>query len=47
MKVRWSAGALIQFKSAHAYLMRENPPAAHSFLDSVERIIGLLRNFPR
>jgi plasmid stabilization system protein ParE len=46
MNVRWSARALAQLSAAHAYLRQENPPAARNFLESVGKIIGLMREFP-
>lgn len=46
MKVRWSARALAQLAAAHDYLLKENPPAARTFLESVEKVVGIMRDFP-
>lgn len=47
MRVRWGARALMQLRTAHAYLQSENPPAARAFLEAVERLVSLLGQFPR
>jgi plasmid stabilization system protein ParE len=37
---------LAQLAAAHDYLLHENPPAARSFLESAQKIVEVMRDFP-
>ncbi len=46
MKVTWSRRALRQLRDAHAYIAKDNPKAAHEFLEAVESLTAKLGEFP-
>ena len=46
MRVRWNKRALMQLRSAHGWIKKENPIAAEEFVEAVTALVDLLGEFP-